>query len=115
MARSRFPDGSSARMTEGPFASALATATPLLLAAGELARPVRRAVVETDALEASLGARSAASWLVAPAMRQRHHDVLERRELPQQVVELEDEADGPVPEGGHRLVRTSRRRRSRRT
>src|SRR5438876_10617401 len=41
--------------------------------------------------------------LIVPADQGRQHDVLERRELREQMVELEDEPDLPVAELGQRL------------
>jgi hypothetical protein len=71
----------------------------LALAAGELAREVVEAVGEADFVQQTprvgfeLGGRAAGD---APG----EHDVLERREVRQELVELEDEADGAVAEGG---------------
>ena len=79
---------------------------PLLLAARKLARPVREPVGQADARQhrrRPLGAEPPR----LPQDEPRHHGVLERGELRQQVVELEDEADLPVaelrqPRGVHR-------------
>src|SRR5690606_40860596 len=67
----------------------------LPLAAGELPWTVRQPLAETDPLEqlarGALGLRN----LDAPH-EERHRDVLERRELGQQMVELVDEAERTV-------------------
>ena len=79
----------------------------LLLAAGQLARPVREAVREADAAE-DVGGASCARARIGDALDQRrHHHVLERGELGQQVMELEDEADAAVAELGEPRRRSS--------
>ena len=62
----------------------------------------------------SSSARERASVLGLPGDQQRHHHVLQRAELPQQVVELEDEPDLPVPHRRERGRRSARRRPARR-
>ncbi len=70
---------------------------PLLLAAGHRARAVLGAVSQSQVLEQ--GARPLARFGQGPAGDEhRHHHVLEGRELGQQVMELEDEPQGAVPE-----------------
>ena len=67
----------------------------LLLAAGELAGAVGDAVAQGDLVEQ--GAGGALHLAAALALDEAgHHHVLEGVELGEQVVELEDEADGPV-------------------
>ncbi len=82
--------------------------TPLLLAAGELRRPVGHAAGEVHGGQQLFGP-AAGARLLPPPDQQRHHHVLERGELGQQVVELEDEADLPIAQvvlllGGQRLI-----------
>ena len=77
---------------------------PLLLAPGEHARPVLEALAQADPrqqfrrADARFDRRQAAD-------AHRHLDVFERGELRQQVMELEDEADAPVPERDQGHVR----------
>ena len=71
---------------------------PLLLAAGEHCRPVVAPLAQTDLREQRLGPRPPLGGR-QPSDPERHLGVLERRELRQEVVELEDEADVAVPEG----------------
>ena len=82
---------------------------PLLLAARQLrrARCVIRPARPTAASSSSARRRAAA--LGAPRDQQRHHHVLERGELPQQVMELEHEPDRPVPQRGELRRRSARR------
>jgi hypothetical protein len=76
----------------------------LLLAAGQLAGAMEHAVLEADLFEERGGARL--HLLARQALDEpRHEDVLERVELGEQVVELEDEADGAVAES--RQARTA--------
>ena len=83
--------GSSASTHAGPVTSAR-NGHPLALAAGELAGPMREPMAEPDLLEHRGGA--AAYFLLRRAPDgERHRDVLERRELGQQMVELVDEAE----------------------
>ena len=71
----------------------------LLLTAGELAGAMVQAVRQTDRLEHVAG--PLARLLVGDSADQRgHHRVLERGELTEEVMELEDEADGLVAEAG---------------
>jgi hypothetical protein len=69
----------------------------LLLTARQLRGTVIRTMTEPDARQQFLGAYARHGRFLA-TNAQRHHHVLERRELAQQVVELEDEAHGAVPE-----------------
>ena len=74
---------------------------PLLLAARELRREVLRRARPCPTCVEELGARGAASSAPArPAIRPGSSDVLERGEVRQQLVELEDEADRAVAERG---------------
>ncbi len=87
---SRFPDGSSASRTAGSIASARATAvrccSPPDSSAGRwfMRRRARRA-------RAAPRARSRASAVRPPGDAQRHHHVLQRGELAQQMMKLEHE------------------------
>src|SRR6266849_2858176 len=69
----------------------------LLLAPGELPRPVREPLAEPDPLE-QVGRPRARRGLWLAGDQARQHDVLQRGEVAQQVVELEDEADLAVAE-----------------
>ena len=98
---SRLPVGSSASRTRGWLTERPGDGGPLHLAAGQLARLVLQAVAQADALEQrGRPLRSVAALAPASPDRvadhRRHQHVLERRELRQQVVELEDEAEGAV-------------------
>src|SRR5437868_482852 len=75
----------------------------LLLAAGQLPGPVIEAVTQADQLE---HLASDARRLLArqPADQRRHGGVVQRGELREQVVELEDEADVAVAEARQRLL-----------
>ena len=73
----------------------------LLLAAGQLGRPVRQAVAEVDRAHELVEQLGVA---VAPGDRQRQADVLLRAQHRQQVEELEDEADLVAPQLGQALV-----------
>ena len=90
---SRLPDGSSARTTAGALASARATATrccsPPESCVGRC-EPARR---EPDRLEQRVGPRAAPRASAAPAISSGIITFSQRGELPQQVVELEDEPD----------------------
>ena len=68
---------------------------PLLLAAAELARAVVEPMRQADLVQPALRLLGGLALGLAGDER-RHHHVLERRELGQQVVELEHEADGLV-------------------
>ena len=73
----------------------------LLLAAGELGRPVRQAVAEADGVD-HLGEPGLVGLAAGELERQR--DVLGRREHREQVEELEDEADVVAPQARERRV-----------
>ena len=89
--------GSSARMARGDECHGARHGDALLLAARQLPGLVRQALAQADALQHR--ARPALGVGGADAANQRrHHDVLERREVRQQMVELEDEADLAVAE-----------------
>ena len=75
----------------------------VLLAAGQHAGPVLQALTEADALQQFFRATRRFACR-HPRNPHRHLDVLERRELRQQVMELEDEADVPVPELDQRRI-----------
>ncbi len=82
--------GSSANRTAGPGDEGAGHGDALLLAAGELGRTVRQAVLQADGLD-----DGAPPGLVRPAagQRERQDDVLVGRQRGQQVEALEDEAD----------------------
>ena len=87
---------------------------PLLLAARQHARPVRQPLAETDPPQQLLGARPRLGRR-HPRDPHRHLGVLERGELRQQVMELEDEADVAVAEARpprRPAAPSARRRRS---
>ena len=90
---SRLPVGSSASTSAGRVTSARATAARCRSPPDSCVRPMIEALPEADALEQMPRAcRSACAVRLAPH-QQRHRDVLERRELRQQVMELVDEAE----------------------
>src|SRR5256886_17347883 len=74
----------------------------LLLAAGELARPVMEAVAETDLFERR--ERALSSRMTIAAVDEWQLDVLDRVQPREQVVRLEDEADVLVADPGELLV-----------
>ena len=87
---SRLPVGSSANITRRPRDEGAGDGDALLLAAGELGRAVREAVVRPTLATTS----SSHAWSgLLPGELERQHDVLGRREHREQVEELEDEAD----------------------
>ena len=112
---SRLPDGSSASTTAGSMASARATAVRCCSPPDNSAGRCVHATAQARPAPAVPRRAAARLALAPPADPQRHHHVLERGELPQQMVELEDEADGPVAErasassvsAAHRLRRRS--------
>src|SRR5262249_33792041 len=70
---------------------------PLLLAARERSGAVVHARAEADALEQLGGVLPGAAAGLAGNQR-RQHDVLERREVPEEMMELEGEPDLAVPQ-----------------
>ena len=90
---SRLPVGSSASSSARPQHQRARERDPLLLAARQLAGPVREAVAPAPRRRSIVAARSARRRARQPLDEPRHHRVLERGELGQQVVELEHEAD----------------------
>src|SRR5207244_2941073 len=75
----------------------------LLLAAGQLPGPVIEAMTQADELE-HLASDARRVLARQPADERRHGDIVQRRELREQVVELEDEADVAVAEARQRLL-----------
>src|SRR4029079_19595961 len=67
----------------------------LLLAAGELRRPVVHARTETDELQRLLRQLLA---IADAALRQRHRHLVDGVEAREQVERLEDEAESPIPD-----------------
>ena len=100
---SRLPVGSSARTRSRLVHERAGDGDALLLAAGELRRPVVGPVAEPERFEQGAGAGRRLRERPAADQR-RHRHVFERAELGQQVVELEDEPDRAVAEVGERLV-----------
>ena len=92
------PVGSSASSSAGFMTSARADGDALLLAARQHAGPVREPLAEPDAARAAPRRAGAPRAIGTPRDAHRHLGVLERGELGQQVVELEDEPDVPVAE-----------------
>ena len=80
----------------GPAASARATAARCCSPPESCDGTVRHPAGQSHRGEQLLRARAGPA-LGFPGDQQRHHHVLQRAELPQQVMELEDEADLPVP------------------
>ncbi len=72
---------------------------PLLFAARQLARPVPGPVGKPDVGE-HLAGRGSRGRRGGTPEQQGHHDVFQRGEFRQQVVELKHEADGAVAEAG---------------
>src|SRR5438105_5731698 len=68
---------------------------PLLLSARELRRTMGHSRAETDARQ-QLRRPAPGVFVRLAADSQRHHHVLESRELPQQVVKLKDKADSAI-------------------
>ena len=88
------PVGSSARIRSGIVDQRAGDRDALLLAAGELARPVVTPIGEPT--DASASARRRRSRLRDAGIDQRQLDVLQRGAAGEQVEALEDEADPPV-------------------
>ena len=86
---------------------------PLLLAARERRRTVGHPPGQPHGGEQLLGPRAGPA-LVLPGDQQRQHDVLQRGELPEQVMELEHESELPVPHRGEGRRDRARRRAGRR-
>src|SRR5439155_9257001 len=76
------------------------------LAPRQLAGPVSDALLETDPLEQLERARARGHHRPAPDQA-RQHDVLERGEVGEEMVELEDEPDLAVAEVGEPTLRAS--------
>ena len=104
---SRLPVGSSASSSRGRKQQRARQRHPLLLAAGQLARPVREPLAEADPAPGSPPPARRSVRARQPQDQPRHHRVLERGELRQEVVELEDEADLAVAELGQPRRRSS--------
>ena len=75
----------------------------LLLAPGQLGRSMMHAPAEPDTRQKLLRPAPRGLHLHATDPK-RHHDVLERRELPEQMMELKDEADLLVPDPSQLVV-----------
>ncbi len=98
--QSRLPVGSSARRRLGSLTRARAMAT--LCCSPPESWPGRWPALSSSetSVERLAGPGERLSPVQAPD-HEREADVLQGRELGQEMVELEDEADLPVPEGGH--------------
>ncbi len=83
--------------------SARATATRCCSPPDSMPGPVRQPLAQADPPQQLLGPRARLGRR-QPGDPHRHLGVLERAELGQQVVELEHEADVPVPERHQRVV-----------
>ena len=105
--KSRLPVGSSASRNSGLADQGPGQHHPLLLAPGKLARPVRGAGAQPDFLQPRQRRRRGFRVGNAPD-QQRHHHVLQRRELRQQVVNLPDKTDFPVAEARQLGIRQRR-------
>ena len=75
----------------------------LLLAAAQVARPVRHAVLQAD-LGEQLGGAFLRPAPGGPGRAQRHHHVLQRGQARNEVERLEHDADGVAAVRGHRLA-----------
>ena len=102
---SRLPVGSSANRTVGREISARAIGDALLLAAGELARPVVAALGEADALDQRV--ERPRGRPCAPAIASGSRMFSSARERRQQVEGLEDEADVLAAQLGELACRSS--------
>ena len=96
---SRLPVGSSASRISGLADQGPGHRHPLLLAAGELRRVVVEPVLHAHLLE-GLADHGPARRRRRVAVDQRQLDVLEDREVADQVEALEDEPDGLVAQPG---------------
>ena len=90
---SRLPVGSSARSSRGALARARAIATRCCSPPESSRRAVVAAARRGRASRAARSARASRLARSQAGDQLRHHDVLERRELRQQMMELVDEAD----------------------
>ena len=110
---SRLPVGSSARIRAGSVTIARATATrccwPPDSSVGSWSRRSPRPSRSSAALARGLALRARDALV-----EQRRRDVVERGRPRQQVVRLEDEADGPAADCGQAVVVERRRRACRR-
>jgi len=77
---------------------------PLLLTTGKLRRFVRHPITKAHIMQYGFRLRKGVSP-GHPADQSRHHRILEAAELRQQVVKLEDKADGSIPEGSQLFFR----------
>ncbi len=75
----------------------------LLLAAGKLARPMLQPVAQAERGQDFVGAGDALG-MRHPGVDRRHFDVFRRRRGRQQIVLLEDEAEGLAPQVGARVA-----------
>ena len=102
VAGSRLPVGSSARRTRGLDHGARASATRCCSPPESSPGLWVKRCAEADALEQRARPRLRLGSCGGPAMSAGIAHILERGELGQQVVELEDEADGAVAESAMR-------------
>src|SRR5579884_329837 len=78
---------------------------PLLLAAGELSRPMVKAVRQPDRFEHLPRGRLDLIPL-GPLDQSRHHDIFKRGEFREEMMELENIADGSIPKFGQLSIGT---------
>ena len=95
------PVGSSAKTTSGRPDEGAGARHPLLLAAGQLARPVAEPVAQADGVDDLVEPRGVRA---PPGDGRRQHDVLLRREGRHEVEGLEDEADPVAAQLGEVLA-----------
>ena len=98
---SRFPVGSSARISDGSPIKARATAARCLLAARQLCRIMLRSVPYADFLKERLrlfGALRRSRSTGSLAVSQRKFDILQNREVTDQVERLEHETEFLIPQ-----------------
>ena len=101
---SRLPVGSSASSSRGALATARAMATRCCSPPESSAGRWCGALADLHVVEQLRGRARAASLARQARDQLRHHDVLERRELRQQVMELVDEADIVAADRGALVV-----------
>ena len=81
------------KQNPGPFGDRAGDRDALLLAARQLRRPMRRPRGEAEIVEQASACARAPAWRERPCDHLRQHDIFERREFRQQMMELIDEAD----------------------
>ena len=97
------PVGSSARMMSPPFISARAIETRCCCPPDKLVRPVGHPVAESELGQKRGGACMPRGWRKARIDRG-NLDILRRRRRVDEIVALEDEAEGFAPQPGQRIA-----------